>query len=81
MDNNFRYDKNVGKFSKRVQNAVGRGEIACYKQLLLTIISEMTKVFESFRKGLKMLWEEEKLLVTSISPLPKRFQKTCTVDI
>ena len=34
-DNNLKRDKNSGKFSKRVENTVGKGEIACYDQFLL----------------------------------------------
>ena len=31
----FRIDENGREFSKRVENIVGKGEIACYKQFLL----------------------------------------------
>ena len=34
-DDNFKFDENGRKFSKRVENAVGKGEIAHYEQLLL----------------------------------------------
>ena len=34
-DYNFRFDENGRKFSKRVENAVGKGEIARYEQFLL----------------------------------------------
>ena len=34
-DNNFKLDENERKFSKRVENTVGKGEIARYKQFLL----------------------------------------------
>ena len=34
-DNNFEFDENSRKFSKRVENTVGKGEIACYEQFLL----------------------------------------------
>ena len=34
-DDNFKFDKNGGKFSKRVENTVGKGEIARYEQFLL----------------------------------------------
>ena len=34
-DNNFEVDENGEKFSKRVENAVGKGEIARYEQFLL----------------------------------------------
>ena len=30
-DDNFKFDENSRKFSKRVENTVGKGEIACYK--------------------------------------------------
>ena len=34
-DDNFKFDENGEKFSKRVGNTVGKGEIACYEQFLL----------------------------------------------
>ena len=34
-DNNFKFYKNGVKFSKRVENNVGKGEIARYEQFLL----------------------------------------------
>ena len=34
-DDNFKCDKNDGKFAKRVENAVGKGEIARYEQSFL----------------------------------------------
>ena len=34
-DDNFRFDENGRKFSKRVENTVGKGEIARYEQFLL----------------------------------------------
>ena len=34
-DNNFKFDENSRKFSKWVENTVGKGEIARYEQLLL----------------------------------------------
>ena len=34
-DDNFKFDENSGEFSKRVENTVGKGEIARYKQFLL----------------------------------------------
>ena len=35
VDNNFKFDENGRNFSRRVENTVGKGEIACYKQFLL----------------------------------------------
>ena len=43
-DNNFRFDENGRKLSKRVENTVGKGEIARYEQFLLFP--------ECFQKGL-----------------------------
>ena len=34
-DDNFRYDENDSKFCKRVENTVGKGEIARHEQFLL----------------------------------------------
>ena len=34
-DYNFKFDENGKKFSKSVENTVGKGEIACYEQFLL----------------------------------------------
>ena len=34
-DNNFKFNKNGRKFSKWLENSVGKGEIACYEQFLL----------------------------------------------
>ena len=34
-DNNFTFDENGRKLSKRVENTVGKGEIARYEQFLL----------------------------------------------
>ena len=42
-EDNFNYDENGRKLSKRVENTVGKGEIARYKQFLL---------FPVFSKGL-----------------------------
>ena len=42
-DNNFKFDENSRKFSKPVENNVGKGEIAHYEQFLL---------FPVFSKGL-----------------------------
>ena len=34
-DDNSKFDENGGEFSKRVENTVGKGEIARYEQFLL----------------------------------------------
>ena len=35
-DDEFKFDENDRKFSKRVENTVGNGEIACHAQFLLS---------------------------------------------
>ena len=35
VDDNFKFDEKGKKFSKRVENTVGKGEIAQYEQFLL----------------------------------------------
>ena len=35
VDDNLEFDENVGKFSKRVENAMGKGETVSYEQFLL----------------------------------------------
>ena len=59
-DDNFEFDENSGKFFKRVENTVGKGEIARCEQFLLfpqcfqkTITSDREKpglVWERFNK-------------------------------
>ena len=34
-DDNFKFDEYGRKFSKRMENIVGKGAIACYEQFLL----------------------------------------------
>ena len=36
-DDNIKFDENSRKFSKQVENTVGKGEIACYEQFLLFV--------------------------------------------
>ena len=36
VDNNFKFDENGRKLSKQIENTVGKGEIACYEQFLLS---------------------------------------------
>ena len=35
VDNNYKFNENGRNFSKRVENTVGKGEIARYEQFLL----------------------------------------------
>ena len=34
-DDNFKFNENIGKFSKSIENTMGKGEIASYEQFLL----------------------------------------------
>ena len=36
-DNNFKFDENGRQFSNRLENTVGKGEIARYEQFLLAL--------------------------------------------
>ena len=53
---NFRYDKNGRKFSKRVEKIMGKGEIAHYEQFLLLPWSfQRTCTANPYKHGL--VWE------------------------
>ena len=54
-DDNFKYNENGRKFSKRVENTVGKGEIARYEQFLLfprCFQKTCTTDADTFGKGL-----------------------------
>ena len=63
-DINFKFDENGKKFSKGIENTVGKGEIACYRQFLLfphcflRLILQAHKNQGLFGKGLKevIMW-------------------------
>ena len=65
-DDNTEFDEIGRKFSKRVENTVGKGEIACYKQFLLfaqcfqkTCTADRYKtrlVWACFGKGNSVIW-------------------------
>ena len=55
-DNNFKFDENSRKFSKQVENTVGKGEIACYKQFLLFPPCFQKACFPGASKGV-IVWE------------------------
>ena len=60
-DDNFKFDENGRKFSKQVENAVGKGEIARYEQFLLfpqcfqRLVLQTRKNRGLFGKGLREL--------------------------
>ena len=55
-DNNFKFDENGRKLPKRVENTVGKGEIACYKQFLLFPQCFQKACFPGASKGV-IVWE------------------------
>ena len=60
-DDNFRFDENGSKLSKRVENIVGKGEIARYKQFLLFPQCFQKACFPGASKGVIVCeWVKEK---------------------
>ena len=55
-DDNFEFDENGRKFSYRVENTVGKGEIACYEQFLLFQQCFQKAGFQGASKGV-IVWE------------------------
>ena len=55
-EDNFEFDDNTSKFSKRVENTVGKGEIARYEQFLLFPQCFQKACFPGVSKGV-IVWE------------------------
>ena len=55
-DDNFKFDENSIKFSKRVENTVGKAEIARYEQFLLFPQCFQKTYFPGASKGV-IVWE------------------------
>ena len=55
-DDNFRFDENGSKLSKRVENTVGKGEIARYQQFLFFPQCFQKAGFLGASKGV-IVWE------------------------
>ena len=55
-DDNFKFDENGRKLSKRVENTVGKGEIARYEQFLLFSQCFLKVCFPGASKGV-IVWE------------------------
>ena len=55
-DNNVNYDENARKLSKWVENTVGKGEIARYKQFFLFTQCFQKACFPGASKGV-IVWE------------------------
>ena len=56
VDDNFKFDENSREFSKRVENTVGKGEIAHYEQFLLFPQCFLKACFPGASKGVTV-WE------------------------
>ena len=61
-DDNFEFDGNSSKFSKWVENTVGKGEIARYEQFLLFPQCFQKACFPGASKG-AIVWEKVKIQV------------------
>ena len=55
-NDNFKFDENNRKFSKWVENTVGKGEIARYEQFLLSPQCFQKACFPGASKGV-IVWE------------------------
>ena len=55
-DDNFKFDENGRKLSKRVENTMGKGEIARYEQFLLFPQCFQKACFPGASKGV-IVWE------------------------
>ena len=71
-DNNFKFDENTRKLSKRVENAVGKGEIARDEQFLLFPQCFQKACFLEASKGV-IVWEWVKVY------LPWNLEKSCQI--
>ena len=60
-DDNYKFNENGRKFSIRVENIVGKGEIARYKQFLLFPQCFQKACFPGASKGV-IVWEWVKLI-------------------
>ena len=89
-DNNFKFDENGRKLSERVENTVGKGEIACYEQFLLFPQYYQKVCFTGASKRV-VVWEWVKQVANTVGKgeiarykrfllYPQCFQKTCTAD-
>ena len=67
-DDNFKFDENSRKFFKWVENTVGKGEIARYKQFLKRLVSQGRQKVSLCGNGLNLCWKRAKWLLPTFSP-------------
>ena len=63
-DDNFKFDEDIRKLSKQVENTVGKGEIARYEQFLLFPQCFQMACFPEASKGV-IVWEWVKRIENS----------------
>ena len=68
-DDNFIFDENIRNISKRVENTVGKGEIARYEQFLLFPQCFQKACFPGAKKGVVWEWVNS-LKITQIVESP-----------
>ena len=64
-DDSFKFDENGRKLSKRIENTVGKGEIARYEQFLLFPQCFQKACFPGASKGV-IVWEWVKLMFSKL---------------
>ena len=64
-EDNFEFDENSRKFSKQVENTVGKGEIAFHKHILLFPQCFQKACFAGVSKGV-IVWEWVKSIVIRV---------------
>ena len=67
-DDNFKFEENCRKLSKGVENTVGQGEIAHYKQFLLFPQCFQKACFPGVSKGV-IVWEWVKNVICNLFQL------------
>ena len=71
VNDKFKFDENCGKFSKWIENTVGKGEIALYKQFFLYPQSFQKTCIADTKKS-ELVWDRVNALSKDmISSLPK----------
>ena len=79
-DDNFKFDENGRKLSKRVGNTVGKGEIARYEQFLLFPQCFQKACFPEAAKGFTV-WECVELLTFDSIPKNPMFLHVCCTTL
>ena len=77
-DNNFKFDENSRKFSKWVENTVGKGEIARYEQFLLFPQCFQKACFLGASKGV-IVWEWVNIKTVTGRPMYVTYNCGCTL--